>query len=308
MKHLLVNLRGDSDWVPTGAVQSDYDDWLLNTIANGDDDEQPDVMALIWGPNMNGSAHGSSKLPAKAKTESGRMELETPTETVGGATETSAQDVNGERSGSATTNGVAPNATSKDSDETTGATTNGTAVDDSKAAKTANGEVKADAEMEDADAVDDDADEAGSQPASHRMTTRARAHRNSRSPSASASTGSRAVHPFFEFNQSAIPGFDAGLPSNEASDVRAFLVSYVSKQEEVVRGLQQLYDGLLRALRMRKTVWKWCRAEGHIGEMSDGEDWYDKEEWGLEEDLIKGKEEEDEEVTNQKKTRRRTER
>jgi len=41
---------------------------------------------------------------------------------------------------------------------------------------------------------------------------------------------------------------------------------------------------------------RWCKAEGHVGEMSDGEDWYDREEWGLEQDLVKGREEEDDEA------------
>jgi len=40
--------------------------------------------------------------------------------------------------------------------------------------------------------------------------------------------------------------------------------------------------------------------------MSDGEDWYDKEEWGLEEDLKKGQDEEEEDAaTTAKKTRTR---
>jgi len=81
---------------------------------------------------------------------------------------------------------------------------------------------------------------------------------------------------------------------------------WVQKQEEVVRGVERLYGGLLMADRMQKVVIKWCKAEGHIGEMSDGEDWYDKEEWGLEEDLKKGQLEEEDETANQgKKTRGR---
>jgi hypothetical protein len=40
--------------------------------------------------------------------------------------------------------------------------------------------------------------------------------------------------------------------------------------------------------------------------MSDGEDWYDKEEWGLTEDLKKGQDEEEEDTTTTgKKTRNR---
>jgi hypothetical protein len=56
-------------------------------------------------------------------------------------------------------------------------------------------------------------------------------------------------------------------------------------------------------------VMKWAKAEGHVGpnrDMSDGEDWYDKEEWGLEEDLKKGQDEEEEDAaTTAKKTRTR---
>jgi hypothetical protein len=32
---------------------------------------------------------------------------------------------------------------------------------------------------------------------------------------------------------------------------------------------------------MRENVWKWTRAEGHVGEMSDNEDWVDLEAWGI---------------------------
>lgn len=80
----------------------------------------------------------------------------------------------------------------------------------------------------------------------------------------------------------------------------------MSKQEEIVRNAARLHEGLLRAQLMGRTVWTWCRAEGHVGEMSDGEDWYDKDEWGLTEELVKG-EDEEEETTSQKKPRRRGE-
>lgn len=151
------------------------------------------------------------------------------------------------------------------------------------------------------------------QPAQHRMTTRAQAQAASdnattaptRSPSP-ASSISTFVHPFFLVPASAHPDRDFGLPSAEAEDTRRVLMSYVQKQEEVCRGVGKLYEGLLRADRMRKTVLQWCKAEEHVGEMSDGEDWYDKEEWALDEDLKKGHDEEDDEGGNQgKKTRGR---
>lgn len=152
-----------------------------------------------------------------------------------------------------------------------------------------------------------------SQPAQHRMTTRAQAQAASdnttasptRSPSPAVSI-STFVHPFFLVPASAHPDRDFGLPPAEAEDTRRALMSYVQKQEEVCRGVGKLYEGLLRADRMRKTVLQWCKAEEHVGEMSDGEDWYDKEEWALDEDLKKGHDEEEDEGGNQgKKTRGR---
>jgi hypothetical protein len=52
---------------------------------------------------------------------------------------------------------------------------------------------------------------------------------------------------------------------------------------------------LLKAYRMKEEVWEWCKADGHVGEMSDGEDWYDRERWSLAEgeDLKKGADEDE---------------
>lgn len=117
------------------------------------------------------------------------------------------------------------------------------------------------------------------------------------------------IHPIFLAPKSAHPDRDLGLPEQEAEDVRRLLQLYVQKQEEVCRGVRKLYEGLLNADRRRKTVLAWSKAEAHCGphrDMSDGEDWYDKEEWGLTEDLEKGKDEEEEDTTQtQKKTRNR---
>lgn len=157
------------------------------------------------------------------------------------------------------------------------------------------------------------ANQVDSQPAPHRMTTRAQAQAvsdnsaSSRTRSASsASWVPPAIHPLYQIPDAALPDRDLGLPAHEAEETRRILIAYVQKQEEVVRGAAKLYDGLLRADRMRKTVLKWCKAEGHVGEMSDGEDWYDKEEWGLEEDLKKGHDDEEEDVATQGKKTRKT--
>lgn len=151
------------------------------------------------------------------------------------------------------------------------------------------------------------------QPGPHRMTTRARAQAvsdnvtpsHTRSPSLAPSMPPY-IHPLYLVPSSARPDRDVGLPLAEAEETRRVLMSYAQKQEEVCRGAERLYEGLLKADRMRKTVLKWCKAEGHVGDASDGEDWYDKEEWGLEEDLKKGGEDDDEDAANQgKKTRGR---
>lgn len=117
------------------------------------------------------------------------------------------------------------------------------------------------------------------------------------------------IHPLFLAPRSAHPEPNLGLPEAEAEDVRRLLQLWVQKQEEVSRGTKKLHEGLLRADRLRHTVMRWAKAEAHSGpnrDMSDGEDWYDQEEWGLDEDLKKGhdEEEEDQQLPN-KKTRNR---
>lgn len=153
----------------------------------------------------------------------------------------------------------------------------------------------------------DDASDATSRTA-HRMTTRARAHATSTpSPPGSPSSDVNQVHPLFTFSIDSLPDCDFGLPANEAEDARIALMAYVQKQEEVARITSDLYQGMLQADRMRRDVFKWAKAEAHVGEMSDGEDWYDNEEWGLDQDLIKGRDEEEDETAlpGKKSTRQR---
>jgi len=180
--------------------------------------------------------------------------------------------------------------------------------------------IKALQDVEDDGELAAEADELGPDdlPAPHRMRTRARAAKaasdntgDSRTRSLSPDSGSESyVHPFFLASQASHPDRNVGLPAHEADETRRVLQLYVQKQEEVVRGVQKVYDGLLRADRYRKLVMKWAKAEAHVGvnrDMSDGEDWYDKEEWGLEEDLKKGQDEEEDAdaATTAKKTRAR---
>ncbi|KAK2049786.1 hypothetical protein LZ31DRAFT_548962 [Colletotrichum somersetense] len=135
-------------------------------------------------------------------------------------------------------------------------------------------------------------------------------HNGTHAPSiASEEVDETFVHPFFRPPPNARPDRDLGLPEAEAEDIRRLLALYVQKQEEVCRGAMKLHEGLLKANRLRKTVLHWSKAEAHSGpnrDMSDGEDWYDKEEWGLTEDLKKGQDDEEEDTgTVAKKTRNR---
>lgn len=124
---------------------------------------------------------------------------------------------------------------------------------------------------------------------------------------------------------------DFGLPPAEAEETRRMLVAAVQRQDEFLRGLNRLRMGLLRAERLRKKVWEWCRTmegmreyhqrlaetnpaappfdieEGEGVGLSDDEDWYDMQAWKLDQELEKGREEEDEglEPLPGKKTRGR---
>ncbi|KAL3459940.1 RXT2-like protein [Aspergillus heterothallicus] len=148
-----------------------------------------------------------------------------------------------------------------------------------------------------------------------RMTTRAQANagqpldHDGRESSVSSETLSSlpTPHPLYLVSDSARPDANFGLPPNEAEETRRLLWSYVQKQEETVRGFEHLLESLLRACRMKEDVLEWCKAEGHVGELSDGEDWYDREKWGLAEgeDLKKGADEDEIEPVEESRSNKR---
>lgn len=150
---------------------------------------------------------------------------------------------------------------------------------------------------------------ASSQPIAHRMTTRARAQEEAAAPPSDGPTSPppSTIHPFFNFPLPILLDPDFGLPPSEAEETRTLLLAFIQKYEEIVRNSTDLYQEMLRADKMRKEVYKWCKADAHVGEMSDGEDWYDQSEWGLDAPLIKGRDEEEEAQTGDvaKKTRQR---
>ncbi|PGH03874.1 hypothetical protein GX51_03862 [Blastomyces parvus] len=184
------------------------------------------------------------------------------------------------------------------------ATTNG---DDIKIDKDKDGDRTED-EAADDNNDDNDKDEGISSPEPpRRMTTRARANQAANQPTTPTSSDTArsgtpsstandplTMHPIFLLPPTHLDR-TCGLPPTEADEVRRMLWSYIQKQEETVRASQRMYHMLLGACRKKELVWEWCKAEGHVGELSDGEDWYDREQWGLGdgEDLRKGADEDD---------------
>lgn len=171
-------------------------------------------------------------------------------------------------------------------------------------------------------------------PEPRRMTTRS-THHNGASPAPPSDSPSSEIDPFFYPPDYKVDR-DNGLPPGEAEETRRLLAAAVQRQDEFMRGLKRVQDGLLRAESMRKKVWDWCRTmegmrdyheriaqfsrdpnaanfdidEGENVGLSDGEDWYDPDVWKLDGPLQKGQEEEEEGevIPHGKKTRRRGDR
>ncbi|XHF96990.1 hypothetical protein AWENTII_000599 [Aspergillus wentii] len=220
-----------------------------------------------------------------------------------------AVQVNDDNSTNVKTNQAEP----VETEENIGRTRNAKLNDEENAGnETADAGHQSDTQEEDTD-KDAEMQDGSSPEPPRRMTTRARANAANpqqenesiadRSPSPSTDTFSTlpAPHPLFLVPDTVRPDPNFGLPPNEAEDTRRLLWSYCQKQEETVRGFEHMLDCLLRACRMKEDVFEWCKAEGHAGEMSDGEDWYDREKWGLAEgeDLKKGADEDEIETVDE---------
>ncbi|KAK2626093.1 hypothetical protein QTJ16_004355 [Diplocarpon rosae] len=331
VKHLLTRLMGDDTWYSCGSLETDKDfalfiderdrshiDMLGKAIARveGDqistgtlaleDAEQPEGLLAV-DDRSRAVSHGPIQTMEKVADEDtviepSRNQRETSEIRVDNGE--AAKSTNAPRDvGKKSIPAEGPPSTLRDGAQTANHTVNGTNgyhVSQAEDIEIAGGEPGEDRE---------------DLPAPRRMRTRAQAQAVSdnntvRTRSATPDSGNELyIHPYFLAPASSRPDRNVGLPPPEADETRRLLQLYIQKQEEVCRGAQKVYDGLLRADRYRKLVMKWAKAEAHVGlnrDMSDGEDWYDKEEWGLDEDLKKGQDEEEEDAaTTAKKTRTR---
>ncbi|TKA24976.1 hypothetical protein B0A50_06074 [Salinomyces thailandicus] len=282
-KRLLQRFRGDGGWMACGKFETEQDDLLLQ-------DEQAEG--------------GASTLPSIVETELSAMPRpEEAAEGVHDKGELSEQD----ETGGDAMNGVEGHDHFADTlarTEQAEGYQNGQFEGhehDLQPAENANGEHAQDqaphpaiAELRDKDDSDSRSSTSNPSAPSHAMTTRARARSpppaTSPSPSPSDSASIPSVHPWFIASTSCLPDRDLGLPPQEAEETRRLLMLYVQKQENIVRQLGTLYESLQRADRLRRETFRACKAEGHMvpdgkggvmTEMSDGEDWYDPEDWGL---------------------------
>jgi hypothetical protein len=344
IKHLLTRLSGDETWIPCDRVEADDDISLffderekvrIGKLAAKDDADQASTGTLV---SDEVEVEPAGLLDAVAHAAQTALDnLKESTDDINGATEPSSKPGNVVASGepnNAVTSGpgdahkpmnILEEATSKENGINTAP---GDSVDilaseamevevavKDVVAQIENGEVSTTGEVVEMD-VDGAGEDAEDIPVPRRMRTRAQAQAasdnatSSRTRSASPEFNNEPfIHPYFLAPKTSHPDREVGLPQQEAEETRRLLQLYIQKQEEVCRGAQRIYEGLLRADRYRKLVMKWAKAEGHVGvnrDMSDGEDWYDKEEWGLDEDLKKGQDEEEEDAaTTAKKTRTR---
>lgn len=334
VKHLLTRLVGDHTWVPCEVmlgpndVELFHDDYVdSNSQAQGSVKSDGNTLLLEDAQTRsrkNGGIAAKDKVPANAH-ENGmvngkrRGSIDTPmvdAEPLAGSGSLAPESVT--QSGKAATAKQKQDAkdNEQDSEPKKPKEKDGRAdameIQQSAVASTSNGTKEPyAAATNNSIAATAGQGEADSKATQHNHQTNGEVeHEGSRAGSVmSEFTDDLPIHPLFLPPRAAHPDRDQGIPEAEAEDMRRLLQLYVQKQEEVCRGAKRLYLGLLRADRLRKTVQQWSKYEAHVGpnrDMSDGEDWYDKEEWGLEEDLKKGQDEEEEDTTQTtKKTRTR---
>jgi hypothetical protein len=279
LKSLFVRFRGDADWAPAGDMHTDYDEYLIAAACQGTAVAGAEDEAMQW----NGQSDQESRrgeLQNSASPSGDPSENKDLTDSIAAENQLLADshsvivtEPDGEGDGRDDKRGKKPKP-------------NGTTPADRQPEENGTDQPESN-EHSAEDAMEVHADpEQGVQ--TRRMATRSQALvvQPSRSPSPTS------VHPFFLAPQT-VPPVDYANPDE---DPLGPLLSYISKQEEIVRSYTELYQGLVKALRMRNEVYRWCKAEGHVGEMSDGEDWIDLDEWGLQPgELVKGKEEDDNE-------------
>jgi hypothetical protein len=327
MKRLFTEMRGDMHWAPVGIFHTSYDDRMLghHRTSTSSAAISADIPPAARFEEPSAAGTEPVAVPQSEQLEQARQEdvhmADDVTASVEPATNGSSvvdstqepQNVEAkDHAALPPTNGTTHNGTTEHH------TTNGITLPPEDATMEDSALVQTIEEViEQVEAAADGGTSVGDADSvitpAHRMTTRAQANQSTRTPSlarsVSPSSSVPIIHPFFQFPQAVVGDQNLGLPSQMADEARLALTTYISKQEEIVRSCRDIHSGLLKAMEMRTNVWNWTKAEGHIGEMSDNEDWVDLEEWGIDPrdtriKYAKGQQEDEQETEEQERVKR----
>lgn len=331
IKHLLTRLSGDSTWIPCESVETEHDIEMFiderepthHILRRGRDEADHGSTGTLASDDADTSAklltmeaHSGGSVAEGSKSANGKQAADDDIQMTPAIEQSGLEHghplPNG-NNGPLSTTKMNQQADTEGNVEGEESSTGKELVQVEPSSKPSADAVENQADNADVDLMDTEAglDDQDGIPVT-RMRTRAQAQAASDNTAASATRsitpelGDDEINPYFLAPPGSHPDRNQGLPQHEADETRRLLQLYIQKQEEVCRGAEKVYEGLLKADRQRKEVMKWAKAEAHIRDMSDGEDWYDKEEWGLDEDLKKGQDEEEEDAaTTAKKTRTR---
>lgn len=300
-KNLQMKLIGDESWMPLGRIET-KDDWDLFEPKPPPPESSKKRKRGEEGPTQNGINHSESTPVVTSTAQT------TAVESTDLIKDESNEDDNANARAESPRQAPVTNDVDMQDIEAAGVT--GAKSDDTQdgAVPTANGDI-------DKPSSDNNAENQGSEtgttpPPSRRITRALAAETNTvdggsqRSHSPSLSTVSSTLltaDPIYLLPPSLstatrLPQLlsSLGMPIEELLETRRLLMMYIQKQEETIRGYESIQQKLYKAKRMRGQVWDWCKAEGHVGELSDGEDWIDAAAWGERaEDLKKGRDEDE---------------
>jgi hypothetical protein len=287
-KRVLQRFRGDADWAPCGMFDTEAGDRLFDGEAATEDAGSVGMSAITDRMTVDGegpAANGVAGIEAH--------DFEAPAKTV----EIDEED----KSHTAVSNGIVPAEESTDTDQIANGheTSNGASLADQLVENAGPSLAHLSTIIDRDTAAASDAGSGSAMTNTHAMTTRRRARSPSSeaaaldlpsSPSPSDSLSTPAIHPWFIAPSNSVSDRDLGLPIHEAEEARRLLLLYVQKQEQIVRSLESVFQGLQKSERLRRFVYKACKADGHVvsdgkgnfvTEMSDGEDWHDVADWGI---------------------------
>ncbi|OQE37709.1 hypothetical protein PENCOP_c009G07171 [Penicillium coprophilum] len=315
---------GDSNWMPCGALETPNDHLIFDPrlVSNAPSVYAGSQVASGTGTpiapkDLNAPQDAAQKIAASTATQDPQS-TQNGTKAQANSTPNDVEMADVPEAGEATKKGLQlkseeTDATVKDLPPHPNTSTLAPESNNNVAGESANSHPNGKQDMDTTELNDDTEQDAemhdGSPEPPRRMTTRAQANavnpeNENGSPLSDTAFPLPTPHPLFLVPDNIRPDPNYGLPASEAEETRRLLWSYIQKQEETVRGVEHMLHSLKRSCRMKADVLEWCKAEGHVGEMSDGEDWYDREQWGLAEgeDLKKGTDEDEVETVDESRT------